>query len=56
MKKGFSSIISGIKDVAYETGFNVIIYQSNEMADCEKANLKTLLASQVDRILILFSK
>ena len=40
----FSSVISGIEDVAYEAGFNVIICQSNEMADREKANVKTLLA------------
>jgi len=40
----FSSVISGIEDVAYEAGFNVIICQSNELADREKANVKTLLA------------
>lgn len=52
----FSSVISGIEDVAYEAGFNVIICQSNEMADREKANVKTLLASQVDGILVSVSK
>jgi DNA-binding LacI/PurR family transcriptional regulator len=52
----FSSVISGIEDVAYEAGFNVIICQSNEKADREKANVKTLLASQVDGILVSVSK
>lgn len=52
----FSSVISGIEDVAYEAGYNVIICQSNEMADREKANVKTLLASQVDGILVSVSK
>jgi LacI family transcriptional regulator len=52
----FSSVISGIEDVAYDAGFNVIICQSNEMADREKANVKTLLASQVDGILVSVSK
>jgi len=52
----FSSVISGIEDVAYDAGYNVIICQSNEMADREKANVKTLLASQVDGILVSVSK
>jgi len=52
----FSSVISGIEDVAYEAGFNVIICQSNEMISREKANTKTLLASRVDGILISISK
>ncbi|SHF44723.1 transcriptional regulator, LacI family [Mariniphaga anaerophila] len=52
----FSSVISGIEDVAYEASFNVIICQSNEMADREKANIKTLLANQVDGILVSVSK
>lgn len=52
----FSSVISGIEDVAYEAGFNVIICQSNEMISREIANTKTLLSSRVDGILISISK
>jgi LacI family transcriptional regulator len=52
----FSSVISGIEDVAYDAGFNVIICQSNEMVAREIANTKTLLASRVDGILVSISK
>jgi LacI family transcriptional regulator len=52
----FSSVISGIEDVAYDAGFNVVICQSNEMYEREVANSKTLLASRVDGILVSISK
>ncbi len=52
----FSSVISGIEDVAYDAGFNVIICQSNERYDRELANAKTLLANRVDGILVSVSK
>ncbi len=52
----FSSVISGIEDVAYDAGFNVIICQSNEKYDREVANVKTLLANRVDGILVSISK
>lgn len=52
----FSSVISGIEDVAYDAGFNVIICQSNERYDREVANTKTLLANRVDGILVSVSK
>lgn len=52
----FSSVISGIEDVAYDAGFNVIICQSNEMYDREVANVRTLLANRVDGILVSISK
>lgn len=52
----FSSVISGIEDVAYDAGFNVIICQSNERYEREVANAKTLLASRVDGILVSISK
>ncbi len=52
----FSSVISGIEDVAYDAGFNVIICQSNERFDREVANAKTLLANRVDGILVSVSK
>ena len=52
----FSSVISGIEDVAYDAGFNVIICQSNERYEREVANTKTLLASRVDGLLVSISK
>jgi DNA-binding LacI/PurR family transcriptional regulator len=52
----FSSVISGIEDVAYNAGFNVIICQSNEKYDREVSNTKTLLAQRVDGILVSISK
>jgi LacI family transcriptional regulator len=52
----FSSVISGIEDVAYDAGFNVIICQSNERYEREVANAKTLMASRVDGVLVSISK
>lgn len=52
----FSSVISGIEDVAYDAGFNVIICQSNEKYDREMVNTRTLLANRVDGILVSISK
>ncbi len=52
----FSSVISGIEDVAYDAGFNVIICQSNEKYEREVANAKTLMASRVDGVLVSISK
>lgn len=52
----FSSVISGIEDVAYDAGFNVIICQSNERYEREVANAKTLMANRVDGVLISISK
>lgn len=52
----FSSVISGIEDVAYDAGFNVIICQSNEKYDREVINTRTLLANRVDGILVSISK
>jgi LacI family transcriptional regulator len=52
----FSSVISGIEDVAYDQGFNVIICQSNEKYDREVVNVRTLLANRVDGILASITK
>jgi LacI family transcriptional regulator len=52
----FSSNISGISDTAYRRGYNVMICQSNESYEQEKANLKTLVSSQVDGLLISLSR
>jgi len=52
----FSSVISGIEDVASQKGFTVIICQSNESYDREVANARTLLSHRVDGILVSISK
>lgn len=52
----FSSVISGIEDVTYNAGFNVIICQSNEKYDREVINIRTLLANRVDGILASITK
>jgi len=52
----FSSVISGIEDVAYDAGFTVILCQSNEKYDREVANARMLLSHRVDGILVSISK
>jgi LacI family transcriptional regulator len=52
----FASCISGIQDHAIKRGYNVMICQSNESLEQEKANIKTLVASQVDALLISLSR
>ncbi|MGY6557690.1 MAG: LacI family DNA-binding transcriptional regulator [Nitritalea sp.] len=52
----FSSNISGIQDTAYKRGYNIMICQSNERYDMEVANVKTLVSSQVDGLLISLSR
>ncbi len=52
----FSSVISGIDDVASEAGYNVIISQSNESFEREIHNTKTLLGSRVDGLLVSRTK
>lgn len=52
----FSTIISGIEDVAYDNGYNVIISQSNESYNREDSNLNALFNSRVDGLLVSVSK
>lgn len=52
----FASCISGIQDHANRRGYNVMICQSNESIDQEIANIKTLVSSQVDALLISLSR
>lgn len=52
----FSTVISGIEDVAYSAGYNVIITQSNESYEREKSDLKALFNSRVDGMLISLSR
>ncbi|MEA3446122.1 MAG: LacI family DNA-binding transcriptional regulator, partial [Bacteroidota bacterium] len=52
----FSSIISGIEDVASRAGYNVMICQSNESYEREIETVQALSASRVDGLLISVSK
>jgi LacI family transcriptional regulator len=52
----FSSNISGIQDTAYKRGYNIMICQSNESFTHEIENIKILVSSQVDGLLISLSR
>lgn len=52
----FSTAISGIEEVAYSAGYNVIICQSNESYEREVTDTKTLFNSRVDGLLISISR
>lgn len=52
----FSSIISGIEELAYAKGYRLIICQSNEDYNREVINTQVLLDHRVDGILISQSK
>ena len=48
----FSSMLSGIQEIAALSGYKVIICQSNEDHKTEVDNIKALMASRVDGLLI----
>ncbi|MCE1200070.1 MAG: LacI family transcriptional regulator [Marinilabiliales bacterium] len=52
----FSSVISGIEDVAYESGYNVMVCQSNEKYSREIINAQALESNRVEGVLISLSK
>ncbi|HAA12262.1 MAG TPA: LacI family transcriptional regulator [Cytophagales bacterium] len=52
----FSTVISGVEDVAHEFGYNVIIAQSNEEVEREAGNVHALWSSRVDGMLISLSR
>jgi LacI family transcriptional regulator len=52
----FSSVISGIEDLAYDRGYNVMVCQSNETFEREVMNAQALLSSRVDGVLVSISK
>lgn len=51
----FSIAVSGMEDTLIEAGYNLIICQSHESADREKAVAGALLGSRVDGVLISLS-
>lgn len=52
----FSSVISGIEEAAMASGYNVMIFQSNEDYDREVLNVQSLISSRVDGALVSISK
>lgn len=52
----FSTVISGIEDLAYDSGYHVMFCQSNESYEREVKAVDTLLSSRVDGILVSLSK
>ena len=52
----FSTVISGIEDLAYDSGYSVMFCQSNELYEREVKAVETLLSSRVDGILVSLSK
>lgn len=52
----FSSVISGIEDIAYDAGYNVMICQSAERYDRELPNSQMLYSNRVDGLLVSLAK
>src|SRR5664279_107326 len=52
----FSTVISGIEDLAYDSGYHVMFCQSNETYEREVKAVQTLLSSRVDGILVSVTK
>ena len=52
----FSTVISGIDSIAYSSGYNVIIAQSNESYEREVKDTQALFNSRVDGILVSISR
>ena len=52
----FSTVISGIEDIAYAGGYNVIIAQSKENYEREVTDTKALYNSRVDGLLVSISR
>lgn len=48
----FSSVISGVEDVAYKAGFTVVISQSNDLAQKEIDIVQSMFANRVDGLII----
>ncbi|MEI8225964.1 MAG: LacI family DNA-binding transcriptional regulator [Bacteroidota bacterium] len=52
----FSTVISGIEDLAYDSGYHVMFCQSSELYAREVKAVETLLSCRVDGILVSVSK
>jgi len=52
----FGSVVHGIENLANKNGFNVLIYQSNELFESEVKGIETFLSARVDGILVSIAK
>jgi LacI family transcriptional regulator len=52
----FSTVISGIEEVAYAKGYTVMFCQSNESNKKERLDIKALIAHRVDGLLVSHSR
>lgn len=52
----FSTVISGVEEIAFANGYNVILCQTNESLIREKSSIETMLSNQIDGLLVSFSK
>ena len=52
----FSSAISGIEEVAYHSGYTILVCQSNESYEREIVNTNALMNQRVAGLLFLFRK
>jgi len=52
----FSTVISGIEEVAQARGYNVILTQTNESVEREKSSIEAMLSNQIDGFLVCFTK
>ncbi|WP_373511279.1 LacI family DNA-binding transcriptional regulator [Persicitalea sp.] len=48
----FSTAISGVEDVAYNRGYHVMIYQSHESYEREKANVRHIAERHADGLIV----
>ena len=48
----FSSVISGVEEVAFRAGYTVVISQSNDLANKEIAIVQSMFANRVDGLII----
>jgi LacI family transcriptional regulator len=51
----FSTFISGVEEVAFSAGYNVIISQSNDLLEKEKKIVHSLFSNRVDGLIISLS-
>lgn len=51
----FSSVISGVEDVAFKAGFNVVISQSNDLYEKEVKIVHSMFLNRVDGLIISIS-
>jgi LacI family transcriptional regulator len=52
----FGSVVHGIESIANLNGYNILIYQSNELRDYEVKGIETFLSARVDGIMVSIAK